>query len=88
MPFNYQQNSWDLKSAGETGLKKAKEFGYGENHAITNFLQFAIIMTDFEMTPQETFDRWINMVNTSNNATPGEMILIPNALPKAETTES
>ena len=88
MGFRHEQNPYDLEYAASSARKKAEKLGYDKTHAITNFIDFAEIMSPFLMSPTETFDRWLNMANSSYPAKTGEMRLIPDALPEVETPES
>jgi hypothetical protein len=81
-----EQNSWDLGSAAKTARKTAEKLGYTKNHAVSNFLDFAEIMSEFVLTPIEAFDRWLQMVNSTNSDPISR--LKPDALPEAETPES
>ena len=87
MGFRDQQSTYDLKYAAEQGIKEAEKLGYNTNHAIIKFLHFAIIMSNFQMSPTETFDRWLAMLRSSSDFARDHIELGPNAV-QAETAES
>lgn len=86
MAIKNEQNSWDLGSAARTARKTAEKLGYTKDHAVSNFLDFAEIMSEFVLTPTEAFDRWLRMIDSTNSAPISR--LKPDALPETEAPES
>lgn len=77
MGFRDHQSTYELKYAAEHAKKVAEKLGYTVEHAVRNFLDFAEIMTDFQMSPTETFDRWLQMSEICLNAPAGKFLLKP-----------